>query len=79
MKWLTNKKQLMKSYSVLSMIANIMMVVSVAALTILGILSESMALPILGTLTTVFSLMGTIGRFIDQGLDQMKEDADVES
>lgn len=79
MKWLTNKKQLIKSYSVLSMIANIMMVVSVAALTILGILSESMALPILGTLTTVFSVMGTIGRFIDQGLDQMKEDIDVES
>ena len=70
-------KKSLKSYSFLSIVANILTAVSVSALAVLGVLSSDIAFPVLACLAIAFGLVGAIGRFIDQTVDDL-EDKDVQ-
>lgn len=69
MKLLKDKKKVVKSFSFLSMTANLLIALSVSGLSVLGVVSSSVALPVLLCLAITFGLLGVIGRFMDQGLD----------
>lgn len=64
------KKQL-KSYSFLSILGNFLTALSVSGLSVLGVLSSEIALPVLAVLAISFGLFGLAGRFIDQSLDDV--------
>ncbi len=70
-------KKSLKSYSFLSIVANILTAVSVSALAVLGVLSSDIAFPVLACLAIAFGLVGAVGRFIDQTVDDL-EDKDVQ-
>lgn len=74
MKWLGNKKQILKSYSFWSMFSNFLVALSISGLSVLGILSAEIALPALITIALALGLFGLVGRFMDQELDDRKED-----
>lgn len=69
MKLLKDKKKVVKSFSFLSMLANLLIALSVSGLSVLGVLSNAVALPLLTGLAITFGILGLIGRFLDQGLD----------
>lgn len=69
MKLIPNKKKVLKSYSFLSMAANFLIALSISGLSVLGVLSSEIALPILACLAIAFGVAGLAGRFIDQGID----------
>lgn len=73
MKWHKNWKQILKSYSFIGLAANAAIAISVSGLAVLGVLSPSLALPVLATAGTVLGILGSVGRFIDQSLDDLKE------
>ena len=68
------KKQL-KSYSFLSMLCNFLTALSVSGLSVLGVLSSNVALPLLVGLAITFGLFGLCGRFIDQSIEDNNEEA----
>ncbi len=74
MKLIKNKKKILKSYSFLSMLGNFLIALSISGLSVLGVLSSEIALPILAVLAISFGLFGLVGRFIDQSLED-NEDA----
>ena len=67
-------KKGLKSYSFLSIVANILTAVSVSALAVLGVLSSDIAFPILACLAVAFGVVGAIGRFIDQTVDDLEKE-----
>ena len=69
MKFLKDKKKVVKSYSFLSMAANFLIALSVSGLSVLGVLSSELALPLLFTCAIVLGLLGLAGRFVDQSID----------
>lgn len=75
------KERLVKSYSSLSIIANILVALSVSGLAVLGVISNVVAIPLLVGLAVTFGLVGLVGRVLDQGLDdamgENKGDKDV--
>lgn len=79
MKLLKDKKKVIKSYSFLSLAANFLIALSVSGLSVLGVLSSEIALPLLISCALFLGLLGLIGRFVDQGLDDIsKEDRDAQ-
>lgn len=66
------KQRLLKSYSSWSIIANILIALSVSGLSILGVISNVLAIPLLVGLAITFGVVGLLGRIIDQGLDDVK-------
>lgn len=80
MKLLPNKKKILKSYSFLSMFANFLVALSISGLSVLGVLSSDIAFPILSGLAILFGILGLLGRFVDQTVDDgllgNKEDAE---
>lgn len=74
MKLLPDKKKILKSYSFLSMAANFLVALSVSGLAVLGVLSSDIAFPILTVLAILFGLLGLVGRFVDQGLDDIRQE-----
>ena len=66
MKLLKDKKKVVKSFSFLSMLANLLIALSVSGLSVLGVISSNVALPVLLCLAITFGVVGVIGRFIDQ-------------
>ena len=80
LKLIKNWKKSLKSYSFLSIAANLLTAVSVSALGVLGVLSSDIAFPVLACLAVTFGLVGAVGRFIDQELDNAlaEEDKDVQ-
>lgn len=80
MKLLPNKKKILKSYSFLSILANFLVALSVSGLSVLGVLSSELALPLLVGCALVLGLLGLIGRFVDQTIDDTngegQDDAD---
>lgn len=68
------KDRILKSYSSLSIIANILVALSVSGLTVLGVISNVIAIPLLITLAISFGALGLIGRVVDQGLDDVRID-----
>ena len=70
------KQRLLKSYSSLSIIANILVALSISGLAVLGVISSVIAIPLLVGLAITFGLVGLLGRVLDQGLDDAREDGD---
>lgn len=70
MKLLQNKKKVLKSYSFLSILSNLLVAASVSGLSVLGVISSEIALPLLVTLAILFGVFGLVGRFIDQSDDE---------
>lgn len=68
------KSRLLKSYSSLSIIANILVALSISGLAVLGVISNVLAIPLLVSLAITFGLVGLAGRVIDQGLDDLREE-----
>lgn len=69
------KSRLLKSYSSLSIIANILVALSISGLAVLGVISNVLAIPLLVGLAITFGLVGLIGRVVDQGIDDLKEES----
>lgn len=65
------KQRLLKSYSSWSIIANILIALSVSGLSVLGVISNVLAIPLLVGLAITFGVVGLLGRVIDQGLDDV--------
>jgi hypothetical protein len=74
MKLLKDKKKVVKSYSFLSMIANFLIALSVSGLSVLGVLSSELALPLLVGCALFLGLLGLIGRFVDQTVEDIGEE-----
>lgn len=68
------KQRLTKSYSSLSIIANILVALSISGLSVLGVISNVIALPLLVSLALALGVVGLLGRIIDQGLDDVKQE-----
>ena len=71
------KQRLLKSYSSWSIVANILIALSVSGLSVLGVISNVLAIPLLVSLAITFGVAGLLGRVIDQGLDEVRLDDDV--
>lgn len=71
------KRRLIKSYSSLSIIANVLVALSISGLAVLGVISNVLAIPLLVGLAITFGLVGLVGRVVDQELDDVKEENDV--
>lgn len=69
------KARLIKSYSSWSIIANILIALSVSGLSVLGVISSVITIPLLVGLAVLFGVLGLAGRVVDQGLDEVKEEA----
>jgi hypothetical protein len=74
MKLLPNKKKILKSYSFLSITANFLIALSVSGLSVLGVLSSELALPLLVGCALFLGLLGLIGRFVDQTVEDIGEE-----
>lgn len=68
------KNRLLRSYSSLSIIANILVALSISGLSVLGVVSNVIALPLLVGLALTLGLVGLFGRIIDQGLDDVRQE-----
>lgn len=71
------KRRLIKSYSSLSIIANVLVALSISGLAVLGVISNVLAIPLLVGLAITFGLVGLVGRVVDQELDDVKGENDV--
>lgn len=67
------KQRLLRSYSSLSIIANILVALSISGLAVLGVISNIIAIPLLLGLAISFGILGLAGRIIDQGLDDVRD------
>ena len=76
MKLLKDKKKILKSYSFLSIAANFLTALSVSGLSVLGVLSSELALPILIGCALFLGLLGLCGRFVDQSLEDVGDTDD---
>ena len=70
------KQRLLKSYSSLSIVANILVALSISGLAVLGVISDVVAIPVLVGLAITFGVVGLLGRVIDQELDDSKREDD---
>ena len=68
------KSRLVRSYSSLSIISNILIAISISGLSVLGILTSEFALTTLLVLGIPLGILGLLGRVIDQGLDDVARD-----
>lgn len=68
------KQRLLKSYSSLSIVANILVALSISGLAVLGVISDVIAIPLLVCLAITFGVVGLFGRVIDQELDDSKRE-----
>lgn len=73
------KQRLLRSYSSLSIIANILVALSISGLAVIGTISNVIAIPLLVGLAIAFGLLGLAGRVLDQGLDDVRQDGIKES
>jgi hypothetical protein len=73
MKFLKDKKKVIKSYSFLSIVANILTATSISGLHVLGVISGAVALNIIIPLAVFLGVLGAVGRFIDQSGNDNEE------
>ena len=73
MRMIEDKKKVIKSYSFLSIAANFLIALSISGLSVLGVLSSELALPLLIGCALFLGLLGLIGRFVDQSVDDISE------
>jgi len=77
MKWRSDWKKILKTYSFLSIVANLFVATSISGLAVLGVLSSSIAFGTLATVAIILGLIGLVGRFVDQSYEDL-EDEDVQ-
>ena len=77
MKWRSDWKKILKTYSFLSILANLFVATSISGLAVLGVLSSSIAFGSLVTISLILGVIGAVGRFVDQSYDDL-EDEDVQ-
>lgn len=65
----SNWKKRLKSYSSLSLIANILTALSVTGLSVLGVLTSEIAFPLYLTIAIILGVLGLAGRVLDEGID----------
>ena len=70
-------KGILKSYSFISLAANAAIAISISGLAVLGVLSSSLAFPLLAGFAISLGAIGAVGRFVDQGLAEDKEKDDL--
>ena len=70
------KARLIKSYSSWSIIANILIALSVSGLSVLGVIVSEVALPVILCFAIPLGILGLIGRILDQNIDDFKEDSE---
>ena len=73
------KQRLLKSYSSWSIIANILIALSVSGLSVLGVIASEVALPATLCFAIPLGILGLAGRILDQGLDDVRPDDARES
>lgn len=66
MKWHKNWKKIVKSYSFLGLLSNLLVAISLTLGTVAGMISSQVSLPVMITLVILVSVTGLVGRFIDQ-------------
>lgn len=69
-----NWKQRLKSYSSLSLIANVLIALSVTGLSVLGVVTSEIALPIVLSFAIPLGILGLVGRVLDQAIDDSNEE-----
>lgn len=69
-----NWRKLLKSYSFISLLANLFVAVSISGLAVLGVLSSGIAFPVLAISGAVLGGLGALGRLVDQQLDDLERD-----
>lgn len=72
MRVVSNWKSLFKSYSVMAILGNILTALSISGLAVIGVLSGGMAFNALAISAITFGVLGFIGRFINQDLEDGK-------
>lgn len=76
MKLVDNWGKVLKTYSFLSIVANLLVALSVTGLSVLGVLSSQVAFGTLAVSASVLGLLGLIGRFVDQSYDDLEKEKD---
>ena len=66
MKWHKDWKRIIKSYSFMGLLGNLLIAISLTLGTVAGMLSSQISLPMLIALVMIVSATGLVGRFIDQ-------------
>lgn len=74
MKWHEDWKKILKTYSFLSIVANLLVALSVTGLSVLGVLSSQVAFGTLAVSASVLGLLGVIGRFVDESYEDIKKE-----
>lgn len=74
MKWHEDWKKILKTYSFLSLVANLLIALSVSGLAVLGVLSSQVAFETLAVSASILGLLGAVGRLVDQSYDDMREE-----
>lgn len=69
MKLAKNWKRRLKSYSSMSMIANVLTALSVSGLSVLGVLSSEIAFTTIIVAAILLGVCGLIGRILDEAID----------
>ena len=72
------KQRLLRSYSSLSIIANILVALSISGLAVLGVISNVLAIPLLVGLAIFFGILGLVGRAVDQSLDDLHKEGEYD-
>lgn len=73
MKLIKDWKKHLRSYSFIGHAANLLTALSISGLSVLGVLSTNIALPLLIGLAILFGLFGALGRFVDQEIEDLED------
>jgi len=74
MKFHEDWKKILKTYSFLSLVANLLIALSISGLGVMGVLSSQVAFGTLAISASILGLLGAIGRLVDQSYDDMREE-----
>lgn len=69
MKFHEDWKKILKTYSFLSLVANLLIALSISGLGVMGVLSTKVAFSTLLLFVIPLGIFGLVGRFIDQELE----------
>ena len=74
MKWQKDWRKILKTYSFIGLLGNLLIAISVTGLMVLGVLSSNIAFPVLLTSSLVLGIIGLVGRFIDQEVEDARDE-----
>lgn len=74
MKWQEDWRKILKTYSFIGLLGNLLIAISVTGLMVLGVLSSNIAFPVLLTSSLVLGVIGLVGRFVDQEVEDARDE-----